>query len=49
VLDYYEAVNEPVDYMMYNQGWLDLSTAQIRVAPEGFIIDMPRPIVLKKG
>lgn len=49
VLDYYEAVNEPVDYMMSNQGWLDLSTAQIRVAPEGFIIDMPRPIVLKKG
>ena len=49
VMDYYEAVNEPVDYMMANRGWLDLSTAQIRIAPEGFIIDMPRPIALKKG
>ena len=49
VLDYYEAVNEPVDYMMSNQGWMDLSTAQIRVAPEGFIIDLPRPILLKRG
>lgn len=49
VLDYYEAVNEPVDYMMANQGWMDLSTAQIRIAPEGFIIDMPRPIALKRG
>lgn len=49
VLDYYEAVNEPVDYMMSNQGWMDLSTAQIRVAPEGFIIDLPRPIALKRG
>ena len=49
VLDYYEAVNEPVDYMMSNQGWMDLSTATIRVAPEGFIIDLPRPIALKRG
>lgn len=49
VLDYYEAVNEPVDYMMANQGWMDLSTAQIRIAPEGFIIDLPRPIALKRG
>lgn len=49
VLDYYEAVNEPVDYMMSNQGWMDLSTAQVRIAPEGFIIELPRPIALKKG
>lgn len=49
VLDYYECVNEPADYMMANHGWLDLSTATIRVTPEGFIIDMPRPIVLKRG
>lgn len=49
VLDYYEAVNEPVDYMMSNQGWMDLTNAQIRVAPEGFIIDLPRPISLKRG
>lgn len=49
VLDYYEKVGEPVDYMMANKGWMDLSTAQIRIAPEGFIIDLPRPIALKRG
>lgn len=49
VLDYYEAMNEPVDYMMANRGWTDLSTATVQVAPEGFIIVFPRPIALKKG
>ena len=49
VLDYYEAVNEPVDFMMANQGWIDLSAAEVRIAPEGFIIDLPRPIILKRG
>ena len=49
VLDYYEAMNEPVDYMMADRGWTDLSTATVNVAPEGFIINFPRPIALKKG
>jgi hypothetical protein len=49
VLDYYEAMNEPVDYMMANRGWTDLSTATVNVAPEGFIIVFPRPIALTRG
>lgn len=48
-LDYYEACGEAPDYMMANRGWLDLSSATVRVAPEGFVLDMPRPIVLKRG
>ena len=48
VLNYYELVGEQVDYMMADRGWLDLSTAEVRSAPEGFIIDLPRPIMLKR-
>lgn len=49
VMDYYEAVNEPVDYMMANRGWMDLSMATISISAEGFIIELPRPILLKRG
>ena len=49
VLDYYDAIQEPADYMMANRGWMDLSMAEVRATPEGFIIDLPRPIALKRG
>lgn len=49
VLDYYDAIHEPADYMMANRGWRDLSMAEVRATPEGFIIDLPRPIQLMKG
>ena len=49
VLDYYEAVHEPVNYLMADKGWMDLSTAEVAVAPEGFVIKLPRPILLKRG
>lgn len=49
VLNYYEAVQEPPDYMMADRGWMDLSSAEVRNTPEGWIIDLPRPIALKRG
>lgn len=49
VMNYYEAVNEPVDFMMANKGWTNLNAATVKDTPEGFIIDMPRPIMLKRG
>lgn len=48
VMNYYESVNEPVDFMMANKGWTNLNSAVIRDTPEGFVIDMPRPIMLKR-
>ena len=48
-MNYYEAVNEPVDFMMANKGWTNLNAATVKDTPEGFIIDMPRPIMLKRG
>ena len=55
VLDYFEWINNelrmdiPLDYNMANRGWVDLSMATVSAAPEGFIIEFPRPIALQKG
>lgn len=55
VLDYFEWINDnlnqeiPLDYNMANKGWVDLSNVTISVDPNGFIINLPNPIGLKKG
>ncbi len=55
VLDYFEWINDnlhldiPLDYNMANRGWVDLSNTTVKTDPNGFIIDFPRPIALKRG
>lgn len=49
VADYYENIGAPVDYMMVDRGWVSLDSARIISTPDGFIIDLPRPIALKRG
>lgn len=50
VLDYYEYIGQPLDYNMSDRGWKDLSYATISSSSQrGFVIEFPRPIVLKKG
>lgn len=55
VLDYFEWINNelhmdiPLDYNMANQGWVDLSMATVSASAEGFIIEFPRPIALRRG
>lgn len=50
VLDYYEHINAPLDYMMSDRGWKSLDGVQVLPMPgNGFYIDLPRPIYLKRG
>ncbi len=49
VADYYEHIQAPVDYMMVDRGWINLDNARVISNPSGFIIDLPRPIALKRG
>ena len=55
VLDYWEWINSnlnmdiPLDYNMTNLGWVDLNNCTIKPDPNGFVIDLPRPIILRKG
>ena len=56
VVDYYEWINThlegveiPLDYNMTYRGWMDLSNVIISPDPNGFIINFPRPVGLKKG
>ena len=56
VLDYFELINSnlpgvdvPLDYTMANRGWFDLNNVTISPDPNGFIINLPRPVFLKKG
>lgn len=50
VIDYYEHIGAPLDYMMADRGWRNLDAAQILPMPgNGFYIDLPRPIYLKRG
>ena len=56
VVDYYEWLNTnlqgveiPLDYNMTYRGWMDLSNVIITPDPNGFIINFPRPVGLKKG
>ena len=49
VSDYYEYIGSPVDYMMVDRGWMNLDGARVISTPDGFIIDLPRPISLKRG
>lgn len=49
VADYYENIGATVDYMMVDRGWINLESARVISTPDGFIIDLPRPIGLKRG
>ena len=55
IVDYFEWINEnlgmniPLDYNMTDRGWLDLSSARVSQSAEGYIIELPRPVFLKKG
>lgn len=56
VVDYYEWINTnlegvdiPLDYNMTYRGWLDLGNVTITPDPNGFIINFPRPVGLKRG
>ena len=50
VLDYYEHIGAPLDYMMSDRGWKNLDNVQVLPMPgNGFYIDLPRPIYLKRG
>lgn len=53
VVDYFEWINTnlncevPLDYNMTYRGWVDLSNVVITPDPNGFIINLPRPVSLK--
>lgn len=55
VLDYFEWINDnlkmniPLDYNMANRGWKDLSNVNVLPDPNGYIINLPRPIFLTRG
>lgn len=55
VVDYYEWINSnlqvdiPLDYNMTYRGWVDLNNVIITPDPNGFIINLPRPVGLKRG
>ena len=49
VSDYYEYIGAPLDYMMVDRGWINLDNARVITTPEGYQIDLPRPISLKRG
>lgn len=55
VLDYFEWINEylhmdiPIDYSMADRGWYDLNNVTVLPDPNGFVINFPRPVFLKRG
>lgn len=50
VIDYYEHIGAPLDYMMADRGWRNLDSARVLPMPgNGYYIDLPRPIYLKRG
>lgn len=49
VADYYEYIGASIDYMMVDRGWINLDGATVIPTPEGFQINLPRPISLKRG
>ena len=55
VVDYFEWINTnlgtdiPLDYNMTYRGWVDLNNARVSQSAEGYIIELPRPVGLKRG
>ena len=55
VLDYFEWLNDKLgagialDYNMADRGWKDLNNVTVKPDPNGYIIDFPRPVFLKRG
>lgn len=46
VADFMDLLGEPADYTMQKWGWVDLRGSQVVRVPQGYLIDLPRPIVL---
>lgn len=46
VADLYEAADQTPSMVMFNYGWTDLRTADVRRTRDGFIIDLPKPLPL---
>jgi len=46
LVNLYQAARVPTDFTDHKYGWTDLSRAQVQQIRQGYIIDLPRPIVL---
>lgn len=55
VVEYFEWINAnlgtdiPLDYNMTYRGWVDLNASRVSQSAEGWIIELPRPVALKRG
>jgi len=46
VADFMDLIGEPADYTMQKYGWIDLRGSQVMRVPQGYLIDLPKPVVL---
>lgn len=46
VADFMDLIGEPADYTMQKWGWMDLRGSQVVRVPQGYLLDLPRPIPL---
>lgn len=46
VADFMDLLGEPADYTMQKWGWVDLRGSQVVRVPQGYLLDLPRPVVL---
>lgn len=46
VADFMDLLGEDADYTMQKWGWVDLRGSQVVRVPQGYLLDLPRPVVL---
>jgi hypothetical protein len=46
VADFMDLIGENADYTMQKWGWVDLHGSQVVRVPQGYLIDLPRPVPL---
>lgn len=46
VADFMDLLGEPADYTMQKWGWVDLRGSQVVRVPQGYLLDLPRPVAL---
>lgn len=46
VADFMDLLGEPADYTMQKYGWIDLRGSQVVRVPQGYLLDLPKPVVL---
>lgn len=46
VADFMDLLGEPADYTMMKWGWVDLRGSQVTRVPQGYLLNLPRPVVL---